>query len=322
MDDLIEKESGVLLRNGGGTITDANWMANPYIKAATSDNTRKAYRSDVRHFQGWGGRLPATTEIVVNYLQHFAGQLNPRTLARRLTAIRNWHVYQGFEDPTKSVLVEKTLRGIFRIHGQPRNKAPALTPDDLIKIVRHLSKEDSLANVRDSALLQLGFFGAFRRSELVAIQYENITWHDEGIEVLVSKSKTDQEHEGQSCFIPKGNEVLCTTRALECWLDESGIDGGPVFRRLFRSGKIDSAPLTPLSVNHIIKKHALRVGLDNAKELSSHSLRRGLATSTSQSGASMAAIMRQGRWKHVDTVVGYVEAGDSFSENAVNSLFK
>src|SRR5437016_5920896 len=101
--------------------------ANPYIKAATSQNTRRAYQSDIRHFENWGGPLPAAPEHVIQYLLHFAQNLNTRTLSRRLVALRHWHVYQGFPDPTKQPAVIKTLAGITRTHGKPREKASPLS---------------------------------------------------------------------------------------------------------------------------------------------------------------------------------------------------
>ncbi|TAK75601.1 MAG: integrase, partial [Gammaproteobacteria bacterium] len=53
------------------------WVSNPYIKAATSENTRKAYRNDIQHFEKWGGRLPASPESIILYLQAYAAVLNP-----------------------------------------------------------------------------------------------------------------------------------------------------------------------------------------------------------------------------------------------------
>jgi site-specific recombinase XerD len=99
---------------------------NPYIIAATSENTRKAYQVDIRHFESWGGQLPTTTETIITYLQVFAAQLSPRTLARRLTALKNWHTYQSFPDPTQHPAVHKTLAGITRTHGKPKDKARPL----------------------------------------------------------------------------------------------------------------------------------------------------------------------------------------------------
>lgn len=97
-----------------------------YIIAATSDNTRRAYQSDIRHFIEWGGLLPTTAETMMHYLQQQAERLNPRTLVRRLTALKNWHLYQGFPDPTSHSMIRKTLSGIKHIHGKPKDKAKAL----------------------------------------------------------------------------------------------------------------------------------------------------------------------------------------------------
>jgi len=74
---------------------------NTYVEAATSPNTRKAYQQDIRHFVGAGGLLPTTTEAIIQYLTHFATTLNPRTLSRRLTALKLWPTHQGFYDPTQ-----------------------------------------------------------------------------------------------------------------------------------------------------------------------------------------------------------------------------
>src|SRR5262245_20384177 len=120
----IESKQEITFHNNN-TIT--NWISNPYIKAATSDNTRKAYRSDIKHYEQWGGLLPATPEKIIQYLQDYAARLNSRTLSRRLIAIKHWHTYQGFPDPTSHPLITKTMTGIMRIHGKPKEKTPPLS---------------------------------------------------------------------------------------------------------------------------------------------------------------------------------------------------
>jgi integrase len=310
------------LRNEGPVTSPTIWLSNAYITAATSENTRKAYRSDVLHYERSGGKLPATPETIIAYLKAYAPSLNPRTLARRLTALKNWHIYQGFLDPTAHPAVSKTLAGITRIHGCPKEKAYPLLPEDLLKIVLFLETEETLASWRDSALLQIGFFGAFRRSELVAIRYENLKWEKEGIEILIPQSKTDQDHEGHYCAIPYGTDPLCPVTALTHWLTQSGIIQGPIFRRIFLNGKLEEVALAAVSVNNILEKRAKQCNLSYADQLSSHSLRRGLATSASRDGASLPAIMRQGRWKQVNTVMEYIEAAQRFEENAATSVLK
>lgn len=297
--------------------------AKHYIHSATSQNTRLAYQADIRHFERWGGSLPATTDTILRYLHTFAPTLNPRTLARRLIALKHWHEYQGFPDPTHSPWVAKTMSGIMRTHGTPKDKAPPLLPEHLLQIMNYLvASTATTQTLRDSALLQTGFLGAFRRSELVQLHVEHIDWQPQGIEILLPSSKTDQLHAGQYCAIPYGNDKLCAIRALQRWLEHANIQNGPVFRRVYRNGKVGKTAITALSVNHILQKHAIAAGLENAKELSSHSLRRGFATAASRDGVSLQSIMQQGRWKQVSTVIEYIEAAGRFENNAATQVLQ
>lgn len=293
-----------------------------YIQYATSDNTRKAYRSDIRHYEAWGGKLPATSKMLMQYLYFYADKLNPRTLERRLVAIKHWHRYQYLPDPTSDANIQKTLAGISRKHGKPESKARALLPEELTALHHYLSGLDTFAAARDDALLQIGFFGALRRSELVMIQVENITWDKAGIEIQLPVSKTDQEHAGQYCVIPYGNDAICPLAALTHWLEMSKIEKGYIFPRIHAGQKLGTTPLTPLSVNHILKKQAHAAGLHDIESLSSHSLRRGLATSAARAGSSLQAIMRSGRWKQTNTVMKYIEASERFQDNAAGDVLQ
>jgi integrase len=293
-------------------------MTYPYVREATSNNTRIAYRDDVRHFIAWGGVLPATPDLLLQYLHAFAKSLNPRTLKRRLIALKHWHTFQGLADPTGHPLIQKTISGILRVHGKPLEKAPVLSAEQLSLIVDYLSAKGRLVDWRDNALLQVGFFGAFRRSELMSIQWEHITFVPEGMEVLIPKSKTDQEAEGQICAIPYGNKILCPVTALLQWREKSGLSTGAVFRAVTQKGNISAKALVPASINFILKNLAIECKLSNPEKYSGHSLRRGFATSASKKGATLGAIMRQGRWRNERTVNGYIQEGQLFEENAAS----
>ncbi len=292
-----------------------------YIHAATSNNTRKAYQSDVRHFINWGGLLPASPDVIVNYLHQHASLLNPRTLHRRLTAIKQWHLTQGFIDPTSHPYIRKTISGIKNVHGKPKDKSPAMTLDDLKKITSVLSNSVRLIDIRNNALLQLGFFGAFRRSELIAIKWEDVSFSKEGIEIIIPRSKTDQSGEGEIVAIPNGNDVICAVRALKLWEEYSGLSEGYIFRGISKSENILSHAIKSNQVNLIIKQITHDCELENADNFSAHSLRRGFATEAAKSNAPFQSIMRQGRWRHEGTVLGYIEEGKRFEENAASVMF-
>ena len=176
-----------------------------FLNAATSDNARRAYGSAIRHFQAWGGALPCGPAVVTRYLLAHAEALNPRTLALRLTASSQSHRFQDFIDPTAQTDVRLTLRGVARTHGRPKKKAKALPIEDLELIVAHLAQTEALVSMRNSSLLQIAFFAALRRSELVALRVEDIAWEASGIVLTLPRSKTDQEGEGIFKAIPYGD---------------------------------------------------------------------------------------------------------------------
>lgn len=292
-----------------------------YIHLATSENTRRAYRSDIKHFQSTGGRLPATVDAIVEYLQSSAYQLNVRSLRRRISAIRQWHKLAGHPDATNHDVVRKTLKGIARKHGVPKQQALAMTLTDLDQIAKYLDQQPGLVSMRDKAMILVGYFGAFRRSELVSLKWEQIQFVKEGITIELTRSKTDQDGEGQRCVIPIGPRCRCPMHALLNWRSESNQYSGYVFRRFSPKGSILKGPISPQRCNVLIKQIAKKAGLSGADQMSAHSLRRGFATESARRGASMPAIQRHGRWKSTKTVIEYIEAGREFSDSAVNVLF-
>ena len=294
-----------------------------FLAAASSDNTRRAYRSAIHHFQNWGGLLPCDPSMVLNYLLSYAETLNPRTLSVRVTALSQWHVFQGFSDPTAQADVRLALRGIARSQGRPKKKAKALSLSDLEAMVNHLASKGGLIAQRDNAVLQIAFFAALRRSELVALTVADLAWETEGLVITLPRSKTDQEGQGLVKAIPFGDpNGLCPATALKRWLAAAEISEGVIFRRVTRWGALGDKGLDAGSVNAILDANAKAAGLGHVNSLSSHSFRRGLATSAIRAGAAFADVKRQGGWKNDATVHGYIEEANRFVENAAGILLK
>ena len=308
-----------------GPLVDSDLLQQKYrefLAAATSENTRRTYRSAIRHFQGWGGALPCDEAAIIRYLLDFSQTLNSRTLALRLTALSQWHTHQGFLDPASTPTVRKTLLGIGRTHGKPKKKAKALPIEDLERIVTHLVGIDTLKAKRDNALLQIGYFSGYRRSELVGLEVPNVAWEQEGLVITLQRSKTDQLGEGIVKAIPFGDGACCPATALRTWLDAAGITAGPIFRSITKWGEIGREALHEASVNAVLESCAKLVNLDYVPQLSSHSLRRGMATSAHRAGADFQDIKRQGGWRHDGTVQGYIEEAGQFQENAAGILLR
>ncbi|MEJ2041957.1 MAG: site-specific integrase [Reinekea sp.] len=312
--DLTNLDGDQALRNDSASLS--------YVQRATADNTREAYRSDIRHFERWGGKLPTDTTTLVRYCEDHAETLKPRTLQRRIVAIRQFHKYLGFPDPTQHPLVSKTLRGIQNTHGQPKAQAAPLLLSDIESLVAHLLPMDTLTSKRDIALITLGFFAAFRGRELIGMQVEYIKSESEGLWITLPRSKTDPTGEGQNCAVPKLDSDICPVRALEAWQSASGIQSGHLFPSINRWQQMSANPMTIDGLNHLLRRWAKAIQLPEAERISSHSLRRGMATSASSAGASIKSIMRQGRWRHEGTVLQYIEAGQKFNDNAANVIAK
>lgn len=282
-------------------------------RAALSANTMRAYRGDWEEFQLWcAGRdrsaLPASPATVANYASTLAtaGKKVP-TIARKLAAIRFFHRGAGEENPTDNAGVSAILKGIRRTVGTaPRQKAPATV--DVIHALMARIEPETLQGKRDRALLLLGFAGAFRRSELVAITVEDLTFSDEGVDVFLPKSKTDQEAKGQSVAVLNGKALKPADRLKE-WLSAAGIASGPIFRRINRGDHLTDEPLSAQSVALIVKKYADAAGLD-VERLSGHSLRAGFVTSAAENRASISRIMEVTRHRDPRTVETYVRRAD------------
>ena len=284
-----------------------------FAQAEKSDATRRAYKSDFGLFAVWCRArsnlepLGASPEAVAEFLagQASAG-VRPSTLTRRLAAISYAHRLAGLPSPAAHEAVRAVLRGIRRKMGTaPKQKAPATA--ERVAAMLDAIPADTLRGKRDRALLLLGFAGAFRRSELVAIEVADLAFEPDGMRVRVRRSKTDQDGQGQEIAIPRGVK-LRPVAAVQDWIKTAGITGGPLLRRVDRHGKVRGA-LTPQSVALVVKRHADAAGLDPG-DFAGHSLRAGFLTSAAEAGADALRMMEVSRHRRVETVAGYVRRGN------------
>jgi site-specific recombinase XerD len=319
--------------DGGGLPAEAASLVEVYQRASKADATVRAYRGDAEAFTAWCSRhgfrsLPASPEAVAGFLvaEAEAGRA-ASTIGRRCAAIRYAHKLARVPDPTEDEAVRATVKGIRRKVGTAPDQKAAATADIVTAMLMRIP--DTLAGKRDKALLALGFAGAFRRSELVALDVEDLREDPEGLRVLVRRSKVDQEGAGFEKAIPHGRFIR-PVALLRDWLDAAGITEGPVFRPVSRSGRVrkggeipqpsESAGvarfatpprLTTQAVADIVKRYATAAGLD-ASTFGAHSLRAGYITTAAERGADLARIMDQSGHRDTRTVVGYIRRANAF----------
>jgi integrase len=218
--------------------------------------------------------------------------------------------------PTDDERVRATMRGIRRSLGTARAKKTPATVERIVAMAPLAG--GGLANIRDRALLLFGFASAMRRSELAALDFEDIDETAEGLRVTIRRSKTDQEGHGDVIAVPRGT-IACPVAALKAWLEAATITEGPVFRPIAKGERVSAARLTDRSIATIVKAHAARVGLDPAA-FAGHSLRSGFLTSAAARGASVFKMADQSRHKSMDTLRGYVRDAEIFKDHAGKGL--
>ncbi|HUA78597.1 MAG TPA: site-specific integrase [Acetobacteraceae bacterium] len=307
--------------------------ARKFSAAALAASTRRGYRADWQAFTDWcagleerPSALPAAPETVAAFLsrESFERNLGFATVKRRASGIARAHAAAGLPAPTRAKLVVDTLRGIRNERALPPRKKKAATEDLLRAMIARTA--DDLRGCRDRAILLGGFGGAFRRSELAALEVAWLAWTPKGVVATLPRSKGDPEGEGQSVPLLRTGGPLCPVAALEAWLARSGITRGPVFRAIFRTTRTDvserlaSRALDGGSVARIVQRYARLAG-ENAAEFGGHSLRRGPLTAAARRRASIWKMQELGRYRSLDVLLDYVEpADDLFEGHALDGI--
>ncbi len=234
-------------------------------------------------------------------------------LRRYVSAIGAAHVADGLDDPTKTPLIAALIGGIARERGTASEGKAALTPSDLARIVAALP--ETRLGLRDRAIILLGFAAALRRSEIAALDVADLTFADDGVELRVRASKTDQRRAGARVFVPIGG-ALCPVRALRGWLEISAIEDGALFRRISRGDRVMPARLAGQGVGSAVKRAGEAAGLD-AQAIGGHSLRAGFVTEAAKRGESAFRIMATTRHRSTESLKAYIRR----TANAARSGF-
>lgn len=289
-----------------------------YARKSLSPNTWKAYEQDIAAFLDWGGAIPASPELVASHIADLAGILAVASLNRRLAAINKLHEIGNHPSPTKSEIVRMIMRGIRREHSVQQRQASPLLRDDLIALLNALSGD--VKDIRDGALLMIGFAAVLRRSELVALNINDIEFVDEGMIVYIRKSKTDQEGHGRKISIPSGRGRICPVRLVRSWLNVLPDSDGPLFRSIRKGGNVTDKRLSGGAVSVIVKDHVKRIGCDPVK-YSGHSLRAGFISSAARMGVPEWKIMKQSGHRSHQMLFRYIRDTKLFEDHPLDTMF-
>ena len=281
-------------------IRAATRSARPYYRGplTLAAATHRAYAADLAAFEAWCARVghtavPATPAVVATYLRTQLPSYAMATLRRKMAAIARASAVHGAQLDTKSPEIRRALREIAVEHGEPARNAAALTIEDLHRLVAGCGQD--LAGLRDRALLVVGFSGALRRSELVAIQHEHLVEVASGLKLfLAGRANAPGRSQSGEILMSRAQPAdICPVRAVRAWLAVSGIQEGPVFRKVGRGGVLDKRGLSADAVRQILLRCAARVGLKGSPQepISPNGLRSGFVTSAYRRGVPEDYIM-------------------------------
>lgn len=277
----------------------------------------------------WGGFLPATADSIARYLADYAEQHSINTLKQRLAALAQWHISQGFPDPTKAPMVRQMLKGIRALHPAQEKQAAPLLLQHLEKTIRSLDQQarqaaaaQDLASLmrarRDAALLLIGFWRGFRGDELSRLQVEDIQAEPAvGMTLYLPHSKGDRQHIGTRYRTP-ALKLLCPVQAYLDWINVAGIARGAVFRKIDRWGHLADSGLNSNSMIALLRRIFEGAGVP-AELYTSHSLRRGFATWATANGWDIKALMAYVGWKDVKSAMRYIDPSISFGGLAASA---
>lgn len=328
MDDLIVRPAVLAHTAVDTAVSD---RTRERVTKGVAANTRKAYSRQWGLFTTWctdHGRLslPATSQTLAEYTVYLADlDLAPSSIEQALAAIRTAHHSADLDKPdTQAARLALRSHRRDRAEGGKRvRKAPPVTIDALRAMVDTCDPA-TLQGLRDRVILVLGLAMMGRRSELVALNLDEMVENADGLEVFIRASKTDQDALGAEVAIPYGQHAdTCPVRVIRAWraaLDERGITTGRLLRSLTRHGKIRDA-MTADAVCDVVRERAGAAGLANAGTYSAHSLRAGGATSAYKAGAPISVIASHGRWAEGSPVVlGYVRSVDRWRDNPMRGI--
>jgi len=291
---------------------------------AAAPATLRAYKADWTHYAAWCAAkgftpVPAAPATVGAYLASLKDSHAPTTIRRRLAALGKMHRFNDLPWNPGHRDIQEPLQGLLRERGRPVQKAAALTLPMLRQLVATCDR--TARGRRDRALLLIGFAGALRRSELVALQVEDVAVVAGGLRLR--RGKTDQAGQGAEVGLPRGRHgETCPVRAFDAWQAVARCKAGPLFRRVGAAGGIGTAALHPDAVRRILAHRAGLAGLEleGAERLSAHALWVGFITEAYAKGVRDEDIMRHTRHRDLRTMRGYVQRAGLVDDSPAGAL--
>lgn len=281
-------------------------------------NTQRAYRADLKHLKDWCEKnnftmMPISATTLAGYAAYLADTHKWSTINRRFAAIAKLHHLNNVDVPMQDRQFRAVMEGIKRTKGIRQKQAPAFNIKEIKNVLRSI-ETDTHTLLRNKAILLLGFTGAFRRSELVALNLEDLTFSEDGLIVSMGTSKTNQygDYEEKAIFYSP-ETTLCPVRTLQNWMTTLGRTTGPLFVRIRKGNQLTYERLNDKTVNDLVKSYL-------GEKYSAHSLRASFITIAKLNGADDSEVMRQTKHRTSAMIIRYTRLENIKQHNAAMKL--
>lgn len=288
-------------------------------------HTQQLYEQSWRDWLTWCEAtrttpLPAEPAAIAAFIVERAETLSTSSISLRIQAIVNAHKIaraglmtaeerERYLIDAKHPLIADAWTEVKRQKGTAGTPKRALSPKEVQRMVSLVPE----ARLQERAILLLTFASAMRRSEVAALNVEDLEFTDDSLVITIRRSKTDKSGRGETVAVARTGGEFCPVAAVEKWIDNSA--GGPVF--FSRLGN----RMAPRRVAEITKRWAKKIGLD-PREIGAHSHRRGCITAINEAGINLRDGMALSRHRTPSIYLGYVQKKSAADNPAVLSLAK
>ena len=317
----MENEGALTIMPVGHGLAHHTGAAARYVEAGLNGapNTTRAYAAHLKRFSTWCTEhgylpLPASVDALVGFCTFLAeAGKKVGTLQQHCAAISKAHAVRGVDSPTDDKQFKIFMDGVRRLHGVRQKQAPAFSLLQLKQLVRGLDVE-TVAGLRDRAILLLGFTGAFRRSELTALNVQDLRFTEDCLVVSMGRSKTNQlgDYEEKAVFYSP-EPAVCPIRSLKAWLALLERPEGPVFVMLRKGSRLTSNRLSDQTINTLVQRYL-------GPGFTAHSLRASFVTVAKLNGADDSKIMNQTKHKTSAMIRRYTRLDNVQQHNAAKEL--
>lgn len=306
----------VIATTSAATITEAGMVANlethaSQARGAYATNTERALRADIVIFTGWcdvadRAHLPASPATVAAFIDAMGETKAPATVRRYVSSVSTYHRAAGVQNPAESMGVKLALKRLHRAKGRAQAQAAPLNRQAVERMLD--ATPDTLQGLRNRAMAAVAYDTLARRSELVALQADDLEMGADGAAtIIIQRSKTDQEGAGMVRYL-----AADTMRHVMAWREAASLTDGALFRAVGKGGRIGEA-LDGAEVSRIFKIMAKAAGMaaSDVDRISGHSSRVGAAQDMVRHGVELPAVMQAGGWRTPEMVGRYTARLDA-----------